>query len=198
MSDDQTLSVYQARAAGYADLGISPTQATALEHFDGALPRNAHILDLGCGPGLHARAFIDQGHTVDAIDATQAFVDAAISQGITARLATFDDITAHYAYDGIWASFSLLHAPRADVPRYLKALAHALKPGGALFLGMKTGSGEERDAIGRHYCYFTAEELEQMLTDLDLTITHRVEGAEAGFAGTVDPYALIHAKAPNA
>lgn len=198
MSDDQTLSVYQTRAAGYADLGVSATQAAALTQFDADLPRRAHILDLGCGPGLHARTFMDMGHTVDAIDATQAFVDAAQSIDVLARLATFDDITTHNTYDGIWASFSLLHAPRADVPRYLKALAHALKPGGALFLGMKIGSGEERDSIGRHYCYFTAPELEQMLTDLGLTLTHRVNGEEAGFAGTVDPFILLHAKAPNA
>ncbi|UWQ96088.1 class I SAM-dependent methyltransferase [Rhodobacteraceae bacterium M385] len=197
MSDDQTISVYQTRAAGYADLGITPTQATALQVFSAALPSKAHILDLGCGPGLHARALMDLGHSVDAIDATQAFVDAAQSIGVAARLATFDDITAHNAYDGIWASFSLLHAARADVPRYLAALAHALSPGGTFFLGMKTGSGESRDAIGRHYCYFTAEELERMLTDLGLTITHRVDDAEAGFAGTVDPYTLLHAKAPH-
>ncbi|WP_341863467.1 class I SAM-dependent methyltransferase [Gymnodinialimonas sp. 57CJ19] len=197
MSDDQTISVYQTRAAGYADLGISPTQATALQVFSAALPPKAHILDVGCGPGLHARALMDLGHSVDAIDATQAFVDAAQNIGVAARLATFEDITAHNAYDGIWASFSLLHAPRANVPRYLAALAHGLRPGGTFFLGMKTGSGESRDSIGRHYCYFTAEELEQMLTDLGLTITHRVDDAEAGFAGTVDPYTLLHAKAPQ-
>lgn len=197
MSDDQTISVYQARAEGYAELGISPTQATALEVFTAALPPNAHILDLGCGPGLHARAMMDQGHTVDAIDATQAFVDTALDQGVTARKATFDDITSQNIYDGIWASFSLLHAPRADVPRYLKALSHALKPSGAFFLGMKVGSGEERDSMGRHYCYFTKAELAQMLTDLGLTLTQTIDGEEAGFAGTVDPFVLIHAKAPH-
>ncbi|GAB5446869.1 class I SAM-dependent DNA methyltransferase [Gymnodinialimonas sp.] len=197
MSDDQTLSVYQARADGYADLGITPTQATALEVFTAALPPKAHVLDLGCGPGLHARAMMDQGHSVDAIDATQAFVDAALANGVTARLATFDDITAEDAYDGIWASFSLLHAPRADVPRYLKALAVALRPGGAFFLGMKIGEGEHRDGIGRHYCYFTTAELTGMLADLGLTVTETFEGAEAGFAGTVDPFVLIHAKAPS-
>ena len=197
MSDDQTISVYQARAAGYADLGITPTQTTALEVFSKTLPENAHILDLGCGPGLHARAMMDRGHSVDAIDATQAFVDAAIAIGVDARLATFDDIAGHNVYDGIWASFSLLHAPRADVPRYLSALGHALKPGGVLFLGMKTGTGEDRDAMGRHYCYFTPEELETMLTDCGLHITARVDGEEPGFAGTVDPFTLLHAKAPQ-
>lgn len=197
MSDDQTIAVYAARAAGYADLGISPIQVRALAHFTAALPDRAHVLDLGCGPGLHARAIMDAGHTVDAIDATQAFVDAAVAQGVTARLATFDDITSTATYDGIWASFSLLHAPRADVPRHLAALANALKPGGTLFLGMKTGDGEDRDSIGRHYCYFSALQLEAMLTDLDLTLTHREDGAEAGFAGTIDPIVMLHAKAPS-
>lgn len=198
MSDDQTIAVYEARAAGYADLEISPTQVRALDRFCAALPDNAFVLDLGCGPGIHARAIMDAGHRVDAIDATQAFVDASKSRGVAARLATFDDIASTDTYDGIWASFSLLHAPRTDVPRYLAALAHALKPGGILFLGMKTGGGEDRDSIGRHYCYFTVAELEAMLTDLDLTLTHREDGEEAGFAGTIDPFTMLHASKPNA
>lgn len=197
MSDSQTISVYEARAAGYADLGISPAHAAALENFISALPLKSHILDLGCGPGQHARAMMDQGHSVDAIDATPAFVEAAEALGVTARVATFDDITAHNAYNGIWASFSLLHAPRADVPRHIKALAHAIKPGGAFFLGMKIGTGEERDSIGRHYCYFAEAELQHMLTDVGLIITQSVTGKEAGFAGTLDPFTLIHAKAPD-
>lgn len=197
MSDRKTISVYEVRAAGYADLGISKTHAAALESFISALPPKAHVLDLGCGPGQHARAMMDHGHSVDAIDATPAFVEAATALGVTARVATFDDITSHNAYDGIWASFSLLHAPRADVPRHLKALARALKPGGRFFLGMKIGTGEERDSIGRHYCYFTQAELQHMLTDRGMTITQTVRGEEAGFAGTVDPFTLIHAKAAN-
>lgn len=197
MSDDQTLTVYQDRAAGYADLGITPTQVDAIERFDADLPRAAHIFDLGCGPGLHAAQFIQRGHTVDAIDATQAFVDQAVARGVAARLATFDDISGTGLYDGIWASFSLLHAARVNVPGYLKALVQSLKPGGTFFLGMKIGSGEERDALGRHYCYFTSAELEKMLTNLGLTITHRVLDAEPGFAGTVDPFVLLHASAPS-
>ncbi|QXT39726.1 class I SAM-dependent DNA methyltransferase [Gymnodinialimonas ceratoperidinii] len=197
MSDDKTISVYETRAESYAGMGITPTQAEALEVFTAALPAAADILDLGCGPGLHARAMMELGHRVDGIDATPAFVDAAVSRGVSAQLGTFDDITAHDAYDGIWASFSLLHAPRAEVPRHLRALAHALRPGGVLFLGMKTGEGEARDGLGRHYSYFTAEELIAMLTGLGLTLTHRVDGAEPGLAGTHDPFTLLHAKAPD-
>ncbi len=35
-----------------------------------------------------------------------------------------------------------------------------------------------------------------MLTSAGLTITHREDGREAGLAGTVDPFTLLHAKAP--
>lgn len=197
MSDPKTLAAYQTRAAAYAALGVTPTQEMALQRFMAALPQQSYILDLGCGPGLHARAMLDQGHRVDAIDATQAFVDTARSAGVSARLATFDDITARATYNGIWASFSLLHAPRTQVPDYVKALARALKPGGVFFLGMKTGTGEDRDDIGRHYCYFTPTELEAMLRDAGLTVTARVDGREPGFAGTIDPFTLLHAQSPK-
>ncbi len=197
MTDRETIAVYQSKAEGYADLGISPTQARAIETFLSALPDHADILDVGSGPGLHAAAMIAEGHNVDAIDATQAFVDAARARGVPARLATFDDIVGEALYDGIWASFSLLHAPRADIPRHLAALAHALKPGGAFFLGMKTGSGEGRDDLGRRYSYFTDAEFEAMLTDLGLRITHRETGKEAGFSGSVDPFILLHAVKPT-
>lgn len=200
MTDDQTIAVYQTGAARYAELGITPTQARALDRFVNALPAHSHVLDLGCGPGLHARAIMEGGHSVDAIDATQAFVDTAKSHGVAARLATFEDIASEAAentYDGIWASFSLLHAPRADVPRYIKALIQALRPGGAFFLGMKIGQGEARDAMGRHYCYFSAAELEDMLTENGLTVTYREDGQEAGFAGSVDPFTLLLAEKPN-
>lgn len=196
MSDDQTIDVYQTNAARYAALSISPAQADAIERFCAALPADALILDVGCGPGLHAQALMSHGHRVDAIDATQAFVEAARARGIPARLATFDDIDTTASHDGIYASFSLLHAPRADVPRHVAALARALKPGGQFLLGMKTGSGEARDPLGRHYSYFSPGELSAMLTAQGLTITHKHEGAEAGLSGSIDPYILIHAESP--
>jgi hypothetical protein len=46
------------------------------------------------------------------------------------------------AFDGIWASFSLLHTPKAEHSRHIGAMARALRPGGYLYLGMKLGEGE--------------------------------------------------------
>jgi len=193
MTDPQTLAVYQANAERYSDLEISDDQKAALDRFLESLPPNAHVLDLGCGPGLHAAHMMAHGHSVDAIDATPAFVEAAIARGVTARLATFDDITGDALYDGIWASFSLLHAPREDVPGYIAALTRSLKAGGTFFLGMKTGSGAARDDLGRHYAYFTELELARILIDNNMRVTETAVAVGEGLAGTTDPYVLIFA-----
>ena len=66
--------------------------------------------------------------------------------GVDAQLAGFDDVSGVAVYDGIWANFSLLHAPKADMPRHLAAVARALRPGGVLSIGLKTGTGEASDS----------------------------------------------------
>lgn len=198
MTDPQTINVYQENAARYAGIAMSPDQTRALDKFLGALPANAYVLDLGCGPGLHAAHMMAKGHRVDAIDATPAFVDAAQARGVPARLATFDDVAGEAVYDGIWASFSLLHAPRAEVPRHIAALSRALKAGGTLFLGMKTGRGSDRDAMGRQYAYFSEMELADMLIDTGLSVTETAADVGEGLAGTSDPYVLMLAVKPDA
>ena len=196
MSDAQTLAVYQAEADRYADIEMSSDQKGTLDLFLSLLPPNAHILDLGCGPGVHAAHMMSHGHSVDAIDATPAFVHAAQARGVPARLATFDDISADTIYDGVWASFSLLHATRADVPRHIDTLAQALRPGGIFFLGMKTGAGDTRDDLGRRYAYFTERELTDMLMDTGLIVTQTAADVGKGLSGTLDPYVLILARKP--
>ncbi|MFN3209796.1 MAG: class I SAM-dependent methyltransferase [Roseovarius sp.] len=147
--DDQTIRAYAAEAARYADVTKEAASDPALRLFLDRMPPQGTILDLGCGPGIASAAMAAEGHAVTATDATPEMVAmAAARPGVTARLATFDDVTEIAAYDGIWANFSLLHAPRANLPRHLRALATALKPGGLFHIGMKTGTGELHDSLG--------------------------------------------------
>lgn len=198
MTDRETIGVYEAQAQRYADLPISQRQKEAIERFLLMLPAKATILDAGCGPGVHASPMVSAGHDVHGLDPTQAFVTEALSRGVNARLGSFDDITGSKIFDGVYASFSLLHAPRADLPRYLAAMAQALKPSGALFIGMKSGSGEERDTIGRRYTYVTELEMRGLLRDVGATVTHVETGEEAGLSGEVAPFFLMHARGSDA
>lgn len=193
-TDDQTLKVYGQSAQDYADLAANYAEDPVLTTFIQALPRSAHVLDLGCGPGFAAARMATAGHLVDATDAVPEMVEmAGKNPGVTARLATFDDIKEVDAYDGIWANFSLLHAPRADMPRHLSTLRRALKPGGLFHIGMKTGTGEKRDAIGRLYTYYTESELNDLLRAADLTPFSSRTGQDTGLDGTVAKWVTIAA-----
>jgi SAM-dependent methyltransferase len=194
VTDDETLRVYEAKAADYAALGITETQITALNAFLAHLPEGGAILDIGCGPGLHAAYMQARGFTLTAIEPSSAFRAEAQSRGIKVRDGTFDTVTQTAAFDGVWASFCLLHARRADFPRHIAVMARSLRPGGTLFVGMKTGEGERRDTLGRFYTYVTDAELTALVEATGLTVTSRVTGAEIGLDGAVAPYILMMAR----
>ena len=132
------------------------------------------------------------GLVVDAVDASAEMVAmAARHPGVSARHATFDEIDATAEYDGVWANFSLLHAPRDAFPGHLAAIHRALKPGGVFYLGLKLGKGEARDKIGRFYTYYTEQQLETLLTQAGFTITNRIHGAGPGLDGTLSDWILV-------
>jgi hypothetical protein len=74
------------------------------------------------------------------------------------------------------------------------ALHRALRPHGILHIGMKTGTGAQRDAIDRFYTYLTVDELRGLLTAAGFVITYTKEGAERGMAGTLDDFVIMRAQ----
>ena len=194
-ADSETLAVYQARAAEYAACFASEAPDRALSKFMAALPPGGPVLDLGCGPGGAAVALMAAGFDVEAMDAAQAMVDIAVSHGVRAGLGTFEDVTATARYDGVWANFSLLHAPRAALPRHIAAIRRALKPGGHFHIGMKLGQGETRDRLGRKYTFVTREELGDLLAGAGMVPVWENSFVEKGLAGTNDPGITLLARA---
>jgi SAM-dependent methyltransferase len=139
------------------------------------------------------------GLRVTAMDASAQMVALARRHpGITVRRASFDDIAGTAIYDGIWCNFALLHAPRADFPRHLAALRRAVRPGALVFISMKLGTGEGYDAIGRFYCYHSAEALERQVAKAGFAVVSRHFGADTGLAGTVDDWIGLFARAGRA
>lgn len=194
--DRRTIDAYEANAAAYGRRFRVVRLTRPLKAFIDALPPGARVLDLGCGPGdasAHLRA---AGMHPDPVDASPAMVALANDRhALGARLGTFDELDAEAAYDGVWANFSLLHAPRADLPRHLSAIHRALKPGGLFHIAMKTGSGEIRDRLGRSYTYVARHELAALMAEAGFTIFAAANGRERGLAGTLDPFVIFRARA---
>ena len=196
MTDPETIRVYDSQAADYAAKTDQYNQTDPrLRAFVAACRPGGRVLDLGCGPGASAAEMARNGLTVEATDASAEMVMLAGQHpGVKARQATFDDIAGTDLYDGIWANFSLLHAPRDAFPRHLDALAQALKPGGVFHIGMKLGEAEARDRIGRRYTYYTADELRSRLSAAGMTVVEEHFGRGEGLDGTMSDWVSLLAR----
>ncbi len=191
---DATIAIYDAKAQEYARLSARLPERAEMEAFAALLPEGARILDLGCGPGHYAAWFAAQGFTVEALDASGEMVALAASRpGVSARQGRFEDLPETPTYHGIWANFSLLHLPRAELPAQMRRIKHALYPSGLLHLAMKLGEGEGHDRLGRFYAYWGEDELEALLLEAGFTITARRHAEGRGLAGERDRYLLIRA-----
>lgn len=198
MSDAETLAAYALAAERYAEAfargegGKTPS----FDQFLPYLPAGGRVLDWGCGPGHWAARFQAAGFDVEATDASPEMAKLAKYRfGIDVRVEPFAALNAQALYDGIWAHFSLLHAPRNAFPGHLAQIARALKPRGHTLLGLKLGKGEKRDDLGRFYTFYRQEELQQMLTEAGLTLVTSRTGSEAGLTGEVSPFVILVAHA---
>lgn len=190
--DAQTLDFYTREAAAYAEhVKDEAKRAPQLAQFAALLPQGGDVLDFGCGPAWAANAFLQLGLNVRGFDGSQGLADEARARyGIEVAVGRFEDFADVAAYDGIWASFCLLHDSRVAMPAHLGRLYRALRPGGVLYVGLKEGEGRERDDIGRLYTYFTEPEMRGLLTDAGFEVSEVQTEPSVGFSGV--PCDVLH------
>lgn len=192
MSRNATIEIYDARAGEYAGLTSGLGDTRQLEAFAAALPAGASVLDLGCGPGFYAAWLARHGFDVEARDGSGEMVDLARAQvGVRACQALFENLDDAGVFVGIWANFSLLHVAKADFPGILRRVHRAGKPGMVFHIGMKLGSGEGPDGIGRFYAYYSEDELEAHLKDAGLGVSARWHGRSKGLSGEMAEHVMM-------
>jgi len=155
-----TLPYYEANASAYAakadDLDMAIYQARLISR----LPPRARILDVGCGSGRDAAAFSAAGHTVLAVDGSEAMCAVARARGgFDVRRMLFSEIAFEAEFNGAWCSASLLHVPKEDEADALRRVVRSLVPGGVLVGLWKKGDGQCPDAEGRLFRYHTEDSL---------------------------------------
>jgi SAM-dependent methyltransferase len=157
--DEGTLQFYRSNARSYADWAKAPS--TRLRGFLALLPSGGSILELGCGAGNHSAVMLAEGFSVRATDGSPEMAEIASQRlGHAVEAMRFDQLDAHEAYDGVWASACLLHVPRDELTGILARIHRALRPSGVFYASYKMGEGDGRDSLGRYYNYASPEWLE--------------------------------------
>jgi SAM-dependent methyltransferase len=171
-----TVASYDAFAQDYraATAEMPESVRSSLKRFVDALPAGARVLEVGSGPGRDARALEEAGLSVRRTDITPAFVSLLRADGFRADLVDplRDDLAdpdRDQPYDGVWASASLLHVRREDLPEVVARLAAATRSGGVLHLAVKEGDGARFSTHGhvsapRHFTFWREPQLRAVLT----------------------------------
>lgn len=153
----QTLDHYAQRAddfrEGTRDHDVSQNVAALLDRIEVAPP--FAILDFGCGPGRDLATFARLGHRAIGLEGCAEF--AAMARAETGCEVWQQDFLAldlpEASFDGVFANASLFHVPTQELPRVLRELRAALKPGGVLFASNPRGANEEGWNRGRYGVY---------------------------------------------
>lgn len=144
---------YDATAKEYQANTVKLQPEVKTQAFLSYLSPNSQILDLGCGPGRDAKYFIEKGYRVVGIDISPQMVTMACAlvpeaQFIVSDIESLD--TGAESFDAVWASASLLHVSKQEMPGVLAKIHRTLKPSGVFYVSMKKGVGEEIKADQRY------------------------------------------------
>ena len=161
--NDMTIEYYNSHAEEYVEDTLEADMSATRERFLAFVPDGGSILDFGCGSGRDAKAFLDAGYQVVALDGSKELCERAHRlTGLPVICCSFQDYWAMTQYDGIWACASLLHLTEDELSPVMEQLVKSLKPGGALYMSFKYGdySGERN---GRWFTDMTEEKLLSLL-----------------------------------
>ncbi|MBQ8814597.1 MAG: methyltransferase domain-containing protein [Lachnospiraceae bacterium] len=159
---NETIKYYNQHAAEFYAGTVSADMSYCQDKFLAYLPAQGCILDAGCGSGRDSKYFMERGYEVEAFDASVELCKLATKTiGKEVRCMRFEELNVDSEFDGIWASASLLHVSKADLPDVLQKMRRALISDGVLYASFKYGSAE-RVKDSRFFNDYTEDEVQEV------------------------------------
>jgi ubiquinone/menaquinone biosynthesis C-methylase UbiE len=166
----ETLTTYDANARGFAERQWPDRLARQMEGFQ-SLFRGSRVVDLGCGAGRDCEWLGELGYATVGVDLSAGMLAEGRFRVPSARFVQGHLLSlplATESVDGAWVCSSLVHIRTEDRPVAIGEIARVLRPGGALYLGVEEGVGQEWRVISNddrlRYYFFQPEELTQLLS----------------------------------
>lgn len=168
-----TIGHYERVAEAYRDATWNHDVGQNVHALLGAIEGEPpyRILDLGCGPGRDLVTFAALGHEVVGLDGCAAFVAMARKTGCEVwqqDILRMDLPDAHF--DGVFANATLFHVPSLELPRVMRELHAALRPGGVLLSSNPRGQNEEGWVDDRYACFHDLAAWRRLVGSADFTL----------------------------
>lgn len=184
-----TIKWYNKNARQYADFTYKPIVSDVIQRFIKLLPKNAHVIDAGCGAGGDCKIFQGLGIYVVGLDISKGLLKEAKKRNPRINFVEGDFLQLPFdnnSFDGVWAHASLVHLETEDeVRKAIEEFNRVLKIGGILCIQVKAQTGKEKTAIAsdslsnhkRFFRYYTEDYLKQLLmsNEFELIVVERNE-----------------------
>lgn len=162
--ENNTLEFYNSNYNEYYNSTVSLDLSKIYLEFTERLPKEAAVLDLGCGSGRDSLYFKKQGYSVTAVDGSEKLALLASKLlGQEVIVSRFEDLELKGKFEGIWACASLLHLNDIELDRLLVKCEDALADNGVLYMSFKYGEKEFIDEKGRYFNGYTEEKIENLI-----------------------------------
>ncbi len=202
--DKITIDSYNKTAEEYFKIVSSFEVLPELHTFMKLVKKNGRILDLGCGPGHHAKLFHENGFDVVGVDLSSKMIKIAQNQipDIEFRVMDIQDLNFMYnSFDGIWASASLLHISKSKIRPVLSKLYNILRKKGVFYLSLKKGRGSKfvKDyrykGVSKYYSYYSEVQIEKLILESGFSLIESSERDKRDIYDT-NPWIHIFCKKP--
>ena len=168
---------YDLMAGDYHDTRHIFSNTKELEAFTSLLPRNAKVVDVGCGAGVPVTKFlVDSGLSVTGVDFSESMLNLAtknvpeatfVKQNMTEL--DFKDDT----FDGLTACYAIIHVPREKHGPLFQTFHRILKPNGIMLITMGSTGWEGTAAfhgVPMFWSHYAPEKTLQIVTDAGFEI----------------------------
>ena len=160
---DSNIEYYNQNADSFYESSVEADMSEWQNRFLRHIPAGGRILDAGCGSGRDSKAFIKQGFSVVAFDASREMCKRASELlGQEVWQMRFEEMSFDDEFDGVWACASLLHVGDNDLSDIFKKIHNALKEDGILYASFKYGDGK-KERGERRFIDFTEESIKPIL-----------------------------------
>lgn len=162
---DSNIEYYNINADSFYENSVNADMSEWRNRFLKHIPDGGRILDVGCGSGRDSKAFIKDGFSVVAIDASREMCQKASEfLGQEVWQIRFEEMSFEEEFDGVWACASLLHAGEKELPEVMSKVYTALKINGIFYASFKYGDGVTQRGE-RFFIDFTEKSIKPFLEE---------------------------------